>query len=112
MGRMTGDIGPMHEYFAKLGLEPEVADIYLALHAYGPQNVLQLSRNTRLERTRLYRLIDTLADYNLIEAEEQYKRKLYKAAPIGNLQILLTRREQEVRDLQKELLELQAQYQP
>lgn len=97
----------MHEYFAKLGLEPEIAEVYITLHAYGPQSLLQLSRNAKVERTRLYRLLDTLTEHNLIEIETHYKRKLYKAAPISNLQILLTRREQELRDLQSELAELQ-----
>jgi len=108
---MPSDITPMHAYFAKLGLEPEIAEIYLALHAYGPQSILKLASNAKIERTRLYRLLDTLAEHNLIEVEVLYKRKLYKAAPIGNLQILLTKREQEVRDLQKELVELQQKFQ-
>jgi hypothetical protein len=102
----------MHDYFAKLGLEPEIADVYLALHAYGPQSLLQLARNAKIERTRLYRLLDALTANQLIEVEELYKRKLYKAAPISNLQIVLTKREQEIRDLQKELTQLQADIQP
>jgi sugar-specific transcriptional regulator TrmB len=107
---MPNDISPMHDYFAKLGLEPEIADIYLALQAYGKQSLLQLARNAKIERTRLYRLLDKLAECQLIEVEELYKRKLYKAAPISNLQGLLTKREQEIRDLQKELLILQENY--
>ena len=108
---MSSDISPMHEYFAKIGLEPEIAEIYLALQAYGPQSLLQLARNSKVERTRLYRLLDTLSEHQLIEIEELYKRKSYKAAPISNLQILLTKREQEIRDLQKELIDLQQTYQ-
>jgi len=103
---MPSDISPMHEYFAKLSLEPEIAEIYLALQAYGPQSLMQLARNAKVERTRLYRLLDTLAECQLMEVEELYKRKLYKAAPISNLQGLLTKREQEIRDLQKELIVL------
>jgi len=109
---MQNDIEPMHEYFQKLGLEPEVTDIYLALRAYGPQSLLQLSRNSKIERTRLYRLLDASADYHLVEVEEHYKRKVYKAAPIGNLQILLSKREQELRDLRLELASLQEVYHP
>lgn len=105
---MSNDIVPVHNYFAKLGLEPEIADVYLALHAYGPQSLLRLARNAKIERTRLYRLLDTLAENNLIEVEEHYKRKLYKAAPVSNLQIVLTKREQELRDLQRGFAELQA----
>jgi sugar-specific transcriptional regulator TrmB len=103
---MSNDISPMHEYFAKLGLEPEVADIYLALQAYGPQSLLQLARNARVERMRLYRLIDRLVDNQLIEVETHYKRKIYKAAPIDNLQVLLSRKEQELRDLHEGLQRL------
>lgn len=108
---MPNDITPMHEYFAKLGLDPEIADIYLALHAFGPQSLLALARNAKIERTRLYRLLDTLQDNHLVEIETQYKRKTYKAAPIGNLQILLTKKEQELRDLHAGLHELQDAYQ-
>lgn len=107
---MPNDIAPMHEYFAKLGLEPEIADIYLALHAFGPQSLLQLARNARIERTRLYRLLDTLTDLGLIEIETEYKRKTYKAAPLGNLQILLAKKEQALRSLQTELAQLQETY--
>jgi len=108
---MPNDIEPMHQYFAKLGLEREIADIYLVLQAYGPQSLLQLARNTKLERTRLYRLLDTLTSNHLLEIETHYKRKLYKAAPISNLQILITEREQEIRDLHAGLSELQSRYQ-
>jgi len=104
---MPNDTSPMHEYFAKLGLEPEIAEVYLALNAYGPQSLLQLARNAKIERTRLYRLLDVLTENHLIEIEEHYKRKLYKAAPVSNLQIVLTKREQEIRNLQQELMHLQ-----
>lgn len=107
---MSSDISPMHDYFAKLGLEPEIAEIYLALRAYGSQSLLQLARNAKVERTRLYRLLDTLEECQLIEIETLYKRKIYKAAPIDNLQGLLSKREQEIRNLQKELNELQQYY--
>lgn len=109
---MPNDISPMHQYFAKLGLDPEVAEVYLALNAYGPQSLLQLARNAKIERTRLYRLLDVLTENHLMEIEEHYKRKVYKAAPIGNLQLVLTEREQRIRELQKELQHLQAELLP
>ena len=64
----------IRNYFSKLGLEAEVADIYLALHAHGPQNISTLSRNARVERTRIYRLIDRLLESNLIELESSGRR--------------------------------------
>jgi sugar-specific transcriptional regulator TrmB len=88
---MLNDSTLMHNYFARLGLEPEVADLYLALHIYGPQSLLQLARNARIERTRVYRLLDSLSDARLIKVETHAKRKIYRAAPITNLRVLLSR---------------------
>lgn len=100
---MLTDTSAIRVYFGKLGFEPEVADLYLALHAHGPQSISELSRNSKVERTRIYRLIDKLMESNLIEVESHYKRGIIKAAPITNLNILISQREQELRGLQDEL---------
>jgi sugar-specific transcriptional regulator TrmB len=100
---MLTDTTAVRTYFAKLGLEPEIADIYLALHAHGPQTLSELSRSSKVERTRIYRLIDRLMEANLIEVESHYKRGVIKAAPITNLHILISQREQELKSLQDEL---------
>jgi sugar-specific transcriptional regulator TrmB len=100
---MLTDVTAIRSYFSKLGLEAEIADIYLALHSYGPQSMSELSRNSGVERTRLYRLIDQLLESNLIEVESHYKRGVIKAAPIANLRILITQKEQELQSLQDEL---------
>lgn len=100
---MVTDTAAIQKYFAKLGLEPEVADIYVALHKYGPQSISELSRNAKVERTRIYRLIDHLMESNLIEIEAHYKRGIIKAAPIANLNILINEKEQELKSLQDEL---------
>jgi hypothetical protein len=97
---MLPDKNTIRTYFSKLGLEPEIADIYLALHANGPQTISELSRNSRVERTRIYRLIDQLLASNLIEVETHYKRGIIKAAPITNLNILISEKEQELKSLQ------------
>lgn len=90
-------------YFGKLGLEAELADIYLSLHSHGPQTISALARSSKVERTRIYRLIDRLMDSNLIEVETHHKRGIIKAAPITNLRILINQREAELKNLQDEL---------
>lgn len=90
---MLTDTGAVKAYFAKLGFESEIADIYLALHTYGAQTISELSRNSKVERTRIYRLIDRLMESNLIELETRYKRGAIKAAPIANLNILISQKE-------------------
>lgn len=104
---MSDDTQVLRAYFSKLGLEPEVANIYLALHAYGPQTISELSRHSNVERTRIYRLIDVLTEVNLIEVETQYKRSIIKAAPISNLQILLSKKEEDLQSLRSELPAIQ-----
>lgn len=90
-------------YFTKLGFEHEIADIYLALYRHGPQTMSSLSRLSGVERTRIYRLIDSLLDSGLIELESGYKRGVLRAAPIANLNVLISKREQELQNLQDDL---------
>lgn len=104
---MSGATQAIRAYFFKLGLSSEIADIYLALHAHGRQTISELSRNSGIERTRIYRLLDELVVNNLVEVETRYKRSILAAAPIGNLQILLTKKEEELRELHSELHDLQ-----
>ncbi len=99
---MPKDTDVIRKYFAKLKLEPEIADLYLTLNAYGPQTISELSRNSEIERTRIYRLLDIMADLQLCETEVRYKRSVIKPAPADNLQILIAKREQELRDLRDE----------
>lgn len=100
---MLVDTDTVRTYFSKLGLESEIADIYLALYTHGPQSISQLARNSRVERTRIYRLIDKLLGSNLIEIETHTKRGILKAAPIANLAILISQKEQELKSLHDEL---------
>lgn len=100
---MLTDVTAVRSYFGKLGLEQEIADLYLALYSNGPQNISALSRNSGVERTRIYRLIDKLLASNLIELESGSKRGIIKAAPIANLRILINQRQQELKNLTDEL---------
>lgn len=104
---MFGDTQAIRAYFFKLGLSSEIADIYLALQAHGKQSISELARNSGVERTRIYRLMDELQTSGLVEVETQYKRSLFTAAPIANLQILLAQKEQELHELRTELHSLQ-----
>jgi hypothetical protein len=98
---MSEEANAIRNYFVDLGLDLDIAELYLALRTYGPQSLMQLSRNSGIERRRIYRLLDSLSSEGLIEIEEMYKRKLYKASPIANLQIVLTKKEEELSALQE-----------
>lgn len=97
---MPASVKIIYDYFARLGLEQQIADIYLSLHTHGPQTMSELSRSAHVERTRIYRLLDKLRATNLIEVESHYKRGIIRAAPITNLHILISQKEQELKALQ------------
>lgn len=104
---MFGAEQKVRTYLSKLGLPKDITDLYLALLAYGPQTFSELSRHSGVERTRVYRLLDEMTAHHLIEVQSRYRRSIILAAPIDNLEILLTKKEQELRDLQKDLQDLQ-----
>lgn len=97
----------IESYFTKLGMEPEVAHLYLALNQYGPQTISELSRRSGIERTRIYRLLDDLSESHLIKTKTEYKRSVLSAAPVSNLRITLIKKEDELRELRTELQEVQ-----
>ena len=103
VGIMDQAQAAIRTYFKKLGLEPEIADIYLALHSHGPQTISALARNAKVERTRIYRLIGQLTESNLVEVEPHATRGMIKAAPVANVRILINERQAELKNLQDEL---------
>ncbi len=81
----------------------EIADIYTALHTFGPQTISELARSSKVERTRIYRLINELMASGLLEVDSRSSGGILSAAPITNLRILINKREQELQSLHDEL---------
>ncbi|HYG83491.1 MAG TPA: helix-turn-helix domain-containing protein [Verrucomicrobiae bacterium] len=96
----------IRHYFKKLDLLPEIADIYFALYTHGPQTISELARYSGIERTRIYRLMDDIQRSAVIEIESHYKRNIFKAADIANLQILISKKEQELTELQEDFAKI------
>lgn len=92
----------VRKYFTKLGLSRELADIYIALKMNGPLTISELARQSGVERTRIYRLFSELRRTGLIEVEARAKRDILKAAPLSNIEILLSKKEQELKGLKNE----------
>jgi len=84
-----------NEYLEALGFSKEEITLYLTLVKNGPSTLLEASRLTNIERTKLYRIIDTLADRGLLEQVPEYKRRTIKAADINTIELLVKERERE-----------------
>lgn len=100
---MITDLETIKSYFAKLKLEPEIGSLYLALCLHGPQTITGLAQHSGIERTRIYRLKEPMEQCGLFKLSVDNKRKIYRAAPISNLQVLLSKREEELQKLEIEL---------
>jgi sugar-specific transcriptional regulator TrmB len=81
--------GIMREYLSSLGVPAEAAEIYIVLKTEGQMGLSELSRRSGIERTKLYRIIDELKKTHLFEVEVINKRKLFSAASLNNLKILI-----------------------
>lgn len=76
-------------YLETLGIDPQGAKLYKTLAAKGPQTLLQISRETRIERTKLYRSIEHWVGQGIIEEELSHKTKLFRAASVERVRLLV-----------------------
>ncbi len=76
-------------YLETLGIDPQGAKLYRTLAAKGPQTLLQISRETRIERTKLYRSIEGWVSEGIIEEELSHKTKLYRASSVERMRLLV-----------------------
>jgi predicted transcriptional regulator len=107
---MTKQASSLRSYFAKLGLAPEATEIYLALHAEGPQTISELARNSGVARIQIYRLLDSLKAYGVIEVETRYKRSIIHAGSISNIAVIITKKEQELKELQRDYVTISQEF--
>jgi sugar-specific transcriptional regulator TrmB len=90
-------------FLKHLGLEPLETETYLYLLQYGPQTVLSLSRGLATGRTKLYPLLEGLADKQLIAVHERHYGTSYEAQPPAVLDFLVTEHEQKAAALRADL---------
>lgn len=88
------------------GLDDIEAKIYLFLLEKGPQTPLELSRNTDINRSRIYRYIDKLIAKKLIEVSNVGRGKKLQASDPQNFELLTYEKEQEAKKQKEDLPEL------
>lgn len=94
-----------NDYLEALGFTKEETSLYLALVKHGPATLLEVSRITNIERTKLYRIIDALASRGLLEQVPEYKRRTIRAADISTIELLVKERERQDVFLKQSFLE-------
>ena len=90
-------------YLKQLGLEHEQALVYIYLLHNGPNTVLAISRGLKTGRTKLYPLLDDLADKQLITVHERHYGTSYEAQPPHVLEFLVSEHERKAEALRSSL---------
>jgi DNA-binding MarR family transcriptional regulator len=91
------------DFLKQLGYTDESAKIYLALTKTGPSTLLNISKVSGIERTKLYRMIDELIENGILEEVPAYKRKMVKAVDLVTIELLLKEKESQLKTLRESL---------
>ncbi len=87
----------------QFGLDDVEVQIYLNLLSGGAKTPLDLSRETSINRSKIYRYLDRLKQKRLIEEADKGRGLTIKAANPDSLQLLILEKEQQVKN-QKDIL--------
>ena len=87
----------------QFGLDEVEVQIYLNLLEKGAKTPLDLSRETNINRSKIYRYLDRLKVKRLVEETDKGRGLRLKAASPDSLQLLILEKEQQLKN-QKELL--------
>ena len=93
-------------FLSELGLSAEEILIYTTLARKGPLTVLNLAKETNINRTRVYRLLENLKTLGFIEELIDEHRKLSKAADLHILDMLVRKQETKSRYLRDTIAEV------
>ncbi len=83
------------EFLHRLGRSDDEIHLYMALVEHGPCTLLELSRYCGMERTKLYRLVDSLADGGIIEEIPVYKKRTLKAVDFNAIELMVKQKQAE-----------------
>lgn len=90
-------------YLKQLGLGHEQALVYLFLLQNGPSTVLTISRGLKTGRTKLYPLLEELAEKQLITIHERHYGTSYEAQKPEVIEFLVAERERKVEGLRSSM---------
>jgi sugar-specific transcriptional regulator TrmB len=91
----------VQEFLNILGLTEDEVKIYLALNQSGPATILELSRRTGINRTKIYRTIEVMQQKGLAEEIIDEHKKYIKAIEADNLELLIKEEESKAKYLRE-----------
>ncbi|MBI2448581.1 hypothetical protein HYV44_03455 [Candidatus Microgenomates bacterium] len=88
----------------QLGLDEKEARVYLAALEFGPTTVAKLSSKSGVKRTTVYEFLDDLVARGVLIATVSGRRRLYIATPPSDLERLIERQKEALREIMPELV--------
>ena len=92
----------MEDMLQKLGLVNNEAKLYLYLLKNPNKTAHQLAKETGIQRTNIYRLLDRLIEYQLISSDDSPVKSFAASAP-QNLQVILNNKQTELKQVSASL---------
>lgn len=83
----------VRQFLIELGSGQSEAELFTSLLEKGTQTVLDLSRNTGINRTKVYRLLEIMKRRGLVDEIVEENKRLIKAVDIHRLELLLKEQE-------------------
>ncbi len=80
-------------YLKQLGLTSEQSAVYLFLAEHGPSSVLDVSRGLKTGRTKLYPLLENLAERQLVHVHERHYGTTYETSGPQALEFMVAEHE-------------------
>jgi sugar-specific transcriptional regulator TrmB len=85
--------GKITESFRSIGIDAESVAVYLELWTRGPSTVVQLSRQLGMGRNKIYKIIEELKKYSLVNQIKKNYGSIYEALHYKNLKSIINSKE-------------------
>ena len=88
-------------FLTRLGFSKEESTIFSILIKNGPSTVLTLSRESKINRTRIYRTLEQMVDSGIVSQIIEEHRRFFKAAELAQLERMVRMKEEETKELSR-----------
>ncbi len=96
----------IYDKLQKIGLSEREAKIYAALLELGETSIQRVSKKSKIKRTTIYNIIDTLKEKGLVSVIFKKKRKYYVASDPRDLELKLDQQRSILKNILPELLSI------
>jgi sugar-specific transcriptional regulator TrmB len=96
---MSKQTDKLNDLLKSFGLSSEEASIYLFLLKEGQKSALEISKNVKMGRTKVYRILEELTGKGLVNEKLDELGKKFEASSIDKLEMLVSEKEAELENL-------------